>query len=183
MRDYADAFLWLTDAKIVNCCYNTTAPNVGLRLNEERTTLKCYLCDTGLLISHAFDARGIVSQELYQKLMFGKLELNEGMLIENIVAQMFTVAGHKLFFFSQYDGKDAENRMEIDFLIQKPMVTTRHNISPIEVKSSNRYTLTSLQKCVKKYGSYLSTPYVLHTADLKIEDGIVFLPLYMAPLL
>ena len=183
MRDFEDAFLWLADAKIVNCCYNTTEPSVGLRLNEERTTLKCYMCDTGLLISHAFDAKGIVSQELYQKLMFGKLEVNEGMLIENIVAQMLTAAGHRLFFFSRYDEKNAENRMEIDFLIQKPTITSRHNISPIEVKSSKRYTLTSLNKSIKKYGSYLSTPYVLHAADLKIEDGIEFLPLYMTSLL
>ena len=183
MRDFEDAFLWLADAKIVNCCYNTTEPSVGLRLNEERTTLKCYMCDTGLLISHAFNAQGIVSQELYQKLMFGKLEVNEGMLIENIVAQMLTAAGHRLFFFSRYDEKNAENRMEIDFLIQKPTITSRHNISPIEMKSSKRYTLTSLNKSIKKYGSYLSTPYVLHAADLKIEDGIEFLPLYMTSLL
>lgn len=183
MRDYEDAFLWLADARIVNCCYNTTEPSVGLRLNEERTTLKCYLCDTDLLISHAFNAKGIVTQELYQKLLFGKLEVNEGMLIENIVAQMFTASGHKLFFFSQYDEKNAENRMDIDFLIQKPTITSRHNISPVEVKSSKRYTLTSLGKFVRKYDSYLTTPYVLHAADLKCDDGIVYLPLYMTPLL
>lgn len=183
MRDYESAFFWLSDARIINCCYNTTEPSVGLRLNEERTTLKCYMGDTGLLISHAFDAHGIVNQEVYQKLMFGKLEINEGMLIENIVAQMLTASGHKLFFYSRYDEKNADNRMEIDFLIQKPIITSRHNISPIEVKSSNRYTLTSLKKCINKYSNYLSTPYVLHSTDLKIENGITYLPIYMTPLL
>ena len=74
---------WLSDAKIINCCYNSTAPSIGLKLNEERTTLKCYMGDTGLLISHAFDERGIVSADLYRKLMFDKLEVNEGMLVEN----------------------------------------------------------------------------------------------------
>ena len=183
MRDFEDAFLWLADANIINCCYNTTEPNIGLKLNEERTTLKCYFCDTGLLISHAFSSRGIVSQELYQKLMFGKLEVNEGMLVENIVAQMLTASGHKLFFFSKYDSVDAANRMEIDFLIQKEEVTSRHNISPIEVKSSKRYTLTSLRKCLGKYANYLSMPYVIHSADLKIEAGLTFIPIYMTPLL
>ncbi|MBE6273036.1 MAG: ATP-binding protein [Bacteroides sp.] len=183
MRDYESAFFWLSDARIINCCYNATEPSIGLRLNEERTTLKCYMGDTGLLISHAFDAHGIVNQEIYQKLMFGKLEINEGMLVENIVAQMLTASGHKLFFYSRYDEKNAENRMEIDFLIQKPIITSRHNISPIEVKSSNRYTLTSLKKCINKYSNYLSTPYVLHYTDLKIENGITYLPIYMAPLL
>lgn len=183
MRDYKSAFFWLSDARIINCCYSTTEPSIGLKLNEERTTLKCYMGDTGLLISHAFDAHGIVNQEIYQKLMFDKLEINEGMLVENIVAQMLTASGHKLFFYSRYDEKNAENRMEIDFLIQKPIITSRHNISPIEVKSSNRYTLTSLKKCINKYSNYLSTPYVLHYTDLKIENGITYLPIYMAPLL
>lgn len=182
MREYEDSFFWLDDARIINCCYNTTEPSMGLRLNEERTTLKCYMADTGLLLSHTFNARGIMSQEIYQKLMFDKLEINEGMLIENIVAQMLKSCGHKLYFYSCSD-TDAKNRMEIDFLIQKEVVTTRHNISPIEVKSGPRYTLSSLRKFIDKYGNFLSTPYVLHTGDLKQENGIVYLPIYMTSLL
>ncbi len=73
MRDYEDAFFWLDDACVVNLCYNTTAPNIGLRLNRERTTLKCYFGDTGLLISHAFDERIIAKEKLYRKLMLNKL--------------------------------------------------------------------------------------------------------------
>lgn len=183
MRDYSEAFFWLSDAKIINCCYNSTEPSIGLKLNEERTTLKCYMGDTGLLISHAFDERGIVTSELYQKLMFDKLEVNEGMLVENIVAQMLRTAGHKLYFFSKYSAKEADERMEIDFLIAKPTITSRHNISPIEVKSGSHYTITSLKKCIKKYDKQLATPYVLHDKDLKVEDGIMYLPLYMTPLL
>lgn len=183
MREYDSAFFWLEDSKMVNICYNTTAPNIGLKLNEDRTVLKCYFCDTGLLISLAFSARGIVTNEIYQKLMFDKLEIDEGMLVENIVAQMLKTAGHKLFFYSNYDKEEAENRMQIDFLIQKEVVTTRHNISPIEVKSGTNYTLTSINKCIKKFGQYLSTPYVLHTKDVEQKEGIVYLPLYMTPLL
>lgn len=183
MRDYDASFFWLSDAHLANICYNTSAPNIGLQLNEERTTLKCYFCDTGLLISMAFDARGIVQHEIYQKLMFEKLEINEGMLVENIVAQMLKAANHKLFFYSNYDKENAENRMEIDFLIQKKTVTSRHNISPIEVKSSSNYTLTSLKKCVNKFGQYLAEPYVLHSKDLEIKDGVIYLPLYMTHLL
>ncbi|MBQ3657873.1 MAG: DUF4143 domain-containing protein [Bacteroidales bacterium] len=183
MRDYEDAFLWLADAKIINCCFNSTEPSVGLRLNEDRTTLKCYMNDTGLLISHAFNNKNIVDESIYQKLMFQKIEINEGMFVENIVAQMLTAAGHKLFFFSKYDEKNAENRMEIDFLIQKPMITSRHNISPVEVKSTNRYTTTSLSKITNKYRQYLSTAYILHSSDLKEDNGIVYLPLYMTELL
>lgn len=183
MRDYSEAFFWLEDARIVNCCYNATEPSVGLRLNEDRTTLKCYMGDTGLLISHAFDDRMIARNELYQKLMTDKLEINEGMIVENVVAQMLRAAGHRLFFFSKYSAESASERMEIDFLISKPRITSRHNISAIEVKSGKQYTITSLNKCMAKYSSQMSTPYVLHAKDLKVDKDIVYLPLYMTPLL
>ncbi|MGL5981355.1 MAG: ATP-binding protein [Phocaeicola sp.] len=182
MRDYSEAFFWLSDARIINCCFNTTEPSIGLKLNEERTTLKCYMADTGLLISLAFDERGIVSDELYKKLLFGKLEVNEGMLVENIVAQMLKAAGHKLYFYSK-NTNITDERMEIDFLISKSTTASRHNISPIEVKSGRKVSITSLRKCIAKYGNQLSTPYVLCDKDYKEEDGIVYLPLYMAPLL
>ena len=182
-RDYETAFFWLDDAMIINSCYNTTEPNVGLNLNKDTNTMKCYMADTGLLISHAFDANEIVSEDLYRKILLDKLEMNSGMIVENIVAQMLRTAGHKLFFYSNSSMTDKDSRMEIDFLIAKSKITTRHNISPIEVKSSVRYTLTSLRKCIAKYGSCLSTAYVIHPADLKEEDNIVFLPLYMCPLL
>ena len=182
-RDYDDAFFWLSDAGIVNICYNCTAPNIGLRLNMERNTLKCYMADTGLLFSHAFDEKGHVPNEIYQKIIHDKLEINEGMLVENIVAQMLTASGHKLYFYSNSSRENAEDRMEIDFLTAKSKLTSRHNITPIEVKSSQRYTLSSINKCINKFGNYLSTPIVLHSADLKQEKGIDYLPLYMTPLL
>lgn len=183
MRDYSQAFFWLSDAKIINCSYNSTEPCIGLKLNEDRTTLKCYMGDTGLLVSHAFDEQGIASEDLYRKLMFDKLEVNQGMLVENIVAQMLRASGHRLYFYSKSSNVSADERMEIDFLIAKPIITSRHNISPIEVKSGRQYTLTSLKKCVAKYGNHLSDSYVLHDKDVKVEDGIVYLPLYMTPLL
>lgn len=182
-RDYDDAFFWLADAGIVNISYNCTAPNVGLRLNMERNTLKCYMADTGLLISHAFDEHGHTSMELYRKLLLNKLEINKGMLVENIVSQMLVMNGHKLYFYSNSSRENADDRMELDFLTAKSRLTSRHNITPIEVKSSQRYTLSSLRKCMDKFGPYLSTPIVLHGADLKEENGILFLPLYMTPLI
>lgn len=182
-RDYDNAFFWLSDSRIVNICYGCTAPNIGLRLNMERTTLKCYMADTGLLISHAFDENGIVSEEIYKKILFDKLEFNKGMIVENLVAQMLTAAGHKLYFYSNPSRDEVSERMEIDFLIAKSKISSRHNISPIEVKSGKNYTLTSLKKFRNKYAEQTDTPYVLHTGDLKEEDGITYLPLYMTPLL
>lgn len=183
MRDYEDALFWLDDAMIVNTCYNSTAPNIGLKLNMDRLTLKCYMADTGLLISHAFDENGIVSEEIYKKILFDKLEVNMGMIVENVVAQMLVASGHKLYFYSNPSREDRNARMEIDFLIAKDKINNRHNISPIEVKSSTRYTLTSLRKFVTKYKEQTHIPYVIHPNDFKEEDGIVYLPLYMTPML
>lgn len=182
-REYEEAIFWLSDAMIANICYNSTAPSIGLKLNMDRITLKCYMADTGLLISHAFDENGIVSEEIYKKLLFDKLEVNKGMIVENIVAQMLTASGHKLYFYANSTRSDASSRMEIDFLIAKNKISSRHNISPIEVKSSKNYTLSSLRKFNAKYAAQLHISYVLHTGDYKEENGIVYLPLYMTPLL
>jgi hypothetical protein len=62
-------------------------------------------------------------------------------------------------------------------------VASRHNISPIEVKSGKNYTLSSLTKCMKKFGEYMTTPTMFHAADYKVENGVTYLPLYMTPLL
>ncbi len=180
---YRDALFWLSDAMVVNNCYNTTEPSLGLNLNRERTTLKCYMADTGLLVSHAFDERTLTDEQVYKKILLDKLEVNMGMVMENVVAQMLRASGHRLYFYSNPSRDDAESRMEIDFLVAKSSVTNRHNIAPIEVKSSKRYKLSSLRKFIVKYPSQLHTPYVLHTSDLKVENGIVFVPLYMAPFL
>lgn len=182
-REYEDALFWLDDAMIANICYNSTEPNIGLKLNMDRMTLKCYMGDTGLLISHAFDENGLVSEEIYKKLLFDKLEVNKGMIVENIVAQMLAASGHKLYFYSNPSRDDKDARMEIDFLIAKSKISNRHNISPIEVKSGKNYTLTSLRKFMERYAEQTGIPYVLHTSDFKEEDGIVYLPLYMTPML
>ena len=182
-REYKDAFFWLQESMIVNNAFNTTEPNIGLRLNRESSALKCYMGDTGLLISLAFDEKGLVDEEIYQKILFNKLAFNEGMIMENIVAQMLVASGKKLYFYFNYDKENAENNMEIDFLIAKNKITSRHNVSPIEVKSGKNYTFSSLNKFKKKYKEYLHTSYVLHIDDLKVEDDVIFLPVYMTGLL
>ena len=183
LRDYEDAFIWLSDAMIINTCFNTTEPNIGLSLNKENSLLKCYMADTGLLISHSFDEKGIVSEEIYIKILFNKLEFNGGMIIENIVAQMLVSNNHKLFFYSNSNRNNVSDRMEIDFLISKSIITRKHNICPIEVKSNKNYTLVSLNKFKKKFKDQLAISYLIHTNDLKIENDVIYIPLYMTPLL
>ncbi len=182
-RDYESSFFWLEDSMVVNICYSASEPTIGLKLKEDESTLKCYMGDTGLLISMAFDERTTATEELFRKLMLGKLEINKGMLIENIVAQMLKVSGHELFFYSNYNKEKSEDTMEIDFLIRKPVISNRHNISPIEVKSGKNYTMSSLTKFRKKYDKQLSVGYIIHTSDLRAEENLVYLPIYMTSLL
>lgn len=182
-RDYEGAFYWLQDAGLINIAYNTTEPNIGLGQRLDSNSLKCYFLDTGLLLAMTFNEREIVSEEIYKKILFDKLTFNNGMLMENLVAQMLVASGHKLYFFSKNNRDDSSDTMEIDFLLSKRSITSRRNIIPIEVKSGKNYTYSSLNKLYDKYKDYLDYAIILHTSDLKIENNILYLPLYMTILL
>ena len=182
-RNYEGAFYWLNDAKLINIAYNSTEPNIGLGQRLDTNILKLYMMDTGLLLSMTFNEKSLVSEEIYKKILFDKLAFNEGMIIENVVAQMLTSEGRKLYFFSKNERNNSFETMEIDFLISKNMINSKHNIIPIEVKSGERYTYSSLNKLRSKYKDYIDRPIIIHTKDLKIEDDILYLPIYMTSLL
>lgn len=182
-REYEEAFYWLEDAGLINVAYNTTEPNIGLGQRIDNNALKCYFFDTGLLLSLVFNEKKIINEEIYKKILFDKLSFNEGMIIENIVAQSLTSSGRKLYFFSKYSDNNSKEVMEIDFLISKNTITSKHNIIPIEVKSGDRYTYSSLNKLKEKYKDYIDKPIIIHTKDLKVNDDILYLPIYMTTLL
>lgn len=183
MRELDAPFEWLREAMTVNLSTNVTDPNVGFKWTEERTGLKCYMADTGLLASLAFSENANNSLEVLWKILTGKIELNKGMLMENVVAQMLRAAGQELHFHKTPSNTPADTTMEIDFLLTKPVVTSRHNVIPIEVKSAKDYTTFSLERFKSKYASIAADGYVLHPGDLKQAKGITYLPLYMTPLL
>ena len=171
---YEDSFIWLQEAMIVNNCYNSTDPNVSLALSADYSTRKCYMADTGLLVTQTFADSDFTKNELYKAVLFDKIDINEGMIMENIVAQMLRTNGHKLYFYSRNDNLDRSNHMEIDFLIPDGK-----KISPIEVKSSNYRSHSSLDKFMSKFSSKVGTPYILYPGDVMKKDGIWHLPLYM----
>jgi predicted AAA+ superfamily ATPase len=183
MRGYDTTFEWLDSAMTVNLCRAANEPNVGLEMNCERMSLKCYLGDTGLLVSMAFSESELASSDIHNRILSDRIELNKGMLVENVIAQMFRAAGHKLYFYSNSSRTNSEDRMEIDFLLAKPGLTRRHNISPVEVKSGRSYAYESLSKFRRRFANFLDKAYVLHVKDVNEKDGVLHLPLYMAPLL
>lgn len=174
-RDYENAFMWLTEAMITNNCYNATEPTVGLSMSEEYTTRKCYMADTGLLVTHTFMDDSYTDNELYRDILLDKLHVNEGMIMENIVAQELRANGHKLYFYSRSDTDKRENNMEIDFLIRK-----KRKICPIEVKSGTYRKHSSLDKFRSRFGRKLGQSYILYTKDVLIKDDVIHLPIYMA---
>ncbi|MCF0220704.1 MAG: ATP-binding protein [Fibrobacter sp.] len=185
-RSYENAFVWLNEAMIVNSCFNATDPRVGLALSADVSTQKCYMADTGLLVTQTFMDKSYTSNELYRAILFDKLDVNEGMIMENVVAQMLRSSGHNLYFYSRSDSANKKNNMEIDFLVKK-MVGLKEKICPMEVKSGSYKQHVSLDKFWGKFKKDLSTPYILYTKDLEVRKSdygpIVHLPLYMAGLL
>lgn len=174
-RTFEDSFVWLNEAMVVNTCFNATDPNVGLALSADYTTQKCYMADTGLLVTHTFTDNSFTENELYKAILFDKLNINEGMIMENAVAQMLRAKGHKLYFYSRSDSSHRENHMEIDFLI-----TEGKKVAPVEVKSGNYRAHSSLDKFRKRFSEKIGNSYILYDKDVMIKDGIVHLPFYMA---
>lgn len=175
---YHDTFFWLADSMIVNECFNCSDPNVGLSLNEDRTYVKCYMCDTGLLVSHSFNENEMSDGELYREMLYGKLSTNEGMFYENAISQMLVAAGHKLFFYVHYNSDKHRNDIEIDFLLSNNS-KLKYKIYPLEVKSSDRYTTTSLQRFRERFRERVGNSIVIHPKNVKTEGNILYIPAYM----
>ena len=176
---YENTFFWLADSMICNECFSCDDPKVGLSLTENRSYVKCYMGDTGLLVSHAFDETELSDGELYRQILLDKLSLNEGMLYENAIAQMLTANGHKLYFYTHYSDEKHRNDIEIDFILSNNS-KLKYKVFPIEVKSSQRYTATSLLKFNEKFRSRIGESYIIHPKNLYVrDDGIICLPPYM----
>lgn len=177
-EQYEETFFWLSDSMVCNECRRTNDPNVGLSLNESDTYIKCYLGDTGLLVSHAFDENELLEEEVYKQILGGKLGLNEGMLYENMIAQMLTSNGHRLFFYTHYNEEKRRNDIEIDFIISNNS-KTKYKMYPIEVKSGTNYSIESLLKFREKFKNRIGDCYIIHPRNLTVKDGILCIPPYM----
>lgn len=175
---YEDPLFWLNDSMICNLCYKCNDPNVGLSLNKNETYVKCYMGDTGLLVSHAFNENELMDQKLYKQIMDGKLALNEGMLYENVISQMITAMDRKLYFYTRYSEEKHRNDIEIDFLISNDS-RTKYRINPIEVKSSKNYTTTSLGRFKEVFDKKIETQIIVHPKNYSVDNGIVKIPPYM----
>lgn len=175
---YDDPLFWLGDSMMCNLCYGCNDPNIGLALTQNDAQVKCYMADTGLLVSLAFSENELGSMELYRQILAGKLSLNEGMLHENLVAQTIASAGRKLYFYTHYDKARHRNDIEIDFLLSNESKTNM-KVFPVEVKSAKNYSATSYEKFKQRFGKRVGGSVIVHPkAFSKGEDGTK-VPTYM----
>lgn len=175
---YDEPLFWLDDSMICNLCYKCNDPNVGFALNKNDADVKCYLGDTGLLVSLAFGENELAENNLYKQIMDGKLSVNQGMIYENAIAQMITAKDKKLFFYTKYNENKHRNDIEIDFLLSNES-KLKFRIMPIEVKSSQNYSATSLGRFSGIYKNRISESFIIHPKNLSVADGIVKIPPYM----
>lgn len=176
-KNYVDAVSFIAKSMIGNECINVTKPEVALELFSDRSNFKLYMGDTGLLVSQIMKYRDETDEDLYKALIIDDLGINQGMILENMVAQMLRASGHELYFHEYLykpEGNEKEKKYEIDFLTVK-----KKKICPIEVKSSNYKSHKSFDYLIKKYQLKMQDRYIIYTKDLKFEEGITYIPIYM----
>ena len=166
----------LEDSKTVQFCYHTSDPNVGMPLSVDYSRYKIYCADTGLFVTLAFWDKEFTENTIYQKLLSDKLNANLGYVYENLVAQMLSASGNKLFYHTW--AKDEKHNYEIDFLLSRGS-----KICPIEVKSSGYNTHSSLDAFCNKYSKNTDKPFLIYTKELRRDENTILLPVYMTPLL
>lgn len=176
---YDDPLFWLGDSMICNLCYGCNDPNVGLALTQDDAQVKCYMGDTGLLVSLAFSENELSSMELYRQILAGKLSLNEGMLHENLIAQTLVAAGRKLFFYVHYSKEKHRNDIEIDFLLSNESKTNM-KVAPVEVKSAKNYSAISYDAFKERFGRRIGTSFIVHPKALSVDNRGMRIPTYMA---
>lgn len=177
-KHYIEAVDFIAESMIGNECIGVSAPEVALELYADRSNFKLYMGDTGLLVTQIMKSSEETGADLYKALIFDRLGINQGMILENMTAQMLRANGHELYFhefYSRLAGNKAEKKYEIDFLTVR-----KRKICPIEVKSSGYMTHKSFDRFAEKYPVKLEDKYILYSKDLRFEDGITYLPFYMA---
>lgn len=166
----------MADSMTISLSYHVNDPNVGLPLTQNIYRYKMFVADTGLFVTLAFWDKDYTENSIYSKLLSDKLDANLGYVYENLVAQMLTAAGNKLFYYTFPD--ENNHNYEIDFLLSRG-----NKICPIEVKSSGYKTHKSLDEFCKKYSVRIGDRFLVYTKDLRKDEQTTLVPVYMTGLL
>lgn len=158
---YSNSFEWLSAAGVALPCYNVTAPEVPLQLNEKHSLFKLFMSDVGLLCASCME-------NIQFGILQGNLEINMGSILENTMAQQLKSNGLQLHYF------DAKKYGELDFVLQNGL-----GIELVEVKSGNDYQKHSALDKVRKVESWSHKhAYVFCKGNVESKDGVIYLPWY-----
>ncbi len=181
---YRDAINWINDSMVGLSCYGLDEPTVFDGFSLQPNKLKCYMADTGLLLTLA-SGDNYLKSDFYKSFVLGKMSVNKGMMTENLVAQIFATNDKPLRFYETHAKSIKTNtdgitqykdiKYEVDFLIKNNNKTTA-----IEVKSGNAKEHSSLEYFVSKYKGLTNKSIVLTKGDLKETEEYFYLPLAMA---
>ena len=159
-RKFGGSLMWLYDAGIISFCHNLAIPELPLEGNAKSDAFKVYMRDTGLLMAMLDDG----SQE---DIIDGNLGIYKGAIYENIIADIFTKSGKKLYYYEK------NNKIEIDFFIRRDKTATA-----IEVKSADNTKAKSLCSVMKYQG--VNRGIKLSAKNVGMAGNIESFPLYMA---
>lgn len=165
----------IEDSQIVTMAYHVNDPNVGMGMYKDFSRYKMFMADTGLFVTTAFIDKSYTENIIYNKLLSDKLEANLGYVYENLVAQMLTASGNKIFYYTFPTGNGNKN-YEIDFLLSRG-----NKLVPIEVKSSGYKSHKSLDCFCEKFSSRIGERILLYTKDFHKDGATICLPVYFTP--
>ena len=163
----------MRESMTVNFAYHSDDPNVGLALNCDVNQYKMFVGDTGLFVTLAFWDKDVTENLIYEKLLSDKLSANLGYVYENIVAQMLTAAGNKLFYYT-WPTESGKHNYEVDFLLSRGA-----KLWPLEVKSSGYKTHASLDAFCEKFSARVGDRFLVYTKDLCKDGAATLLPAMM----
>ena len=170
-----EIFSELLDSKTVLISYNATDPSISLSASADNESYKMYLSDTGLFTTLLFNSADKTHTDIYNKLLSNKLDTNLGYLYENMAAQVIVPSGNKLFYHT-WQKADSVHYYEVDFII-----ASNGKIVPLEIKSSNVNTHTSITAFAEKYSKRVYRQYLFSQKDVGHKEQLKFKPLYMLP--
>ena len=172
---YKDAIRWIDDSMVGMLCTGTDQPDLFGEFTVQPSKLKCYMGDTGLLLTMAAGTNYLKS-DLYKGFMKGRLSINQGMMTENLVAQaIFSQDAPLRFYERTVKNDDGTKKYEVDFLL-----VSNGKVIPLEVKSGPVQKHTSLDYYCKTYKNRVGRGIILTKGDLRITEDYKYIPLPMA---
>ena len=164
-KEYITGIQWLEDAGIIIRCRNLSITELPLEGNAIEDSFKVYMRDTGLFVSMLEDGTQF-------DILQGRLYGYKGAIFENLIADIFTKMGRKLYYYRKDSG------LEIDFVIRY-----HSECVLVEVKASTGNTKST--KTILQHPDKYHVYQAIKLGDYNIgeKDGILTLPVYMAFLL